>query len=672
MQFFPAVDIGPGYSFLGNSRGGSQETTASQDFSDHLSKELEEPAESPMDTESGLQAESPAAGPEARPGGEAAEEFHEPGGGAEERGSAAGHRERSERTAPGDPQDREVQAKAAGREGQEPEKDAPDAAASGENVEGVSQLPKEDGAAVADDAMEVQIARLEAALAGLVRAAASRVSTSPETAAGIETLKDLMRHVRESAPSERTEMAAALKAAIKAMREELAGESSMSTKAGPESAKVAGEGSTSGDAFPAARAGVREAVGGVSVQRSAAVSKPAGSGIHGSAQPGAKASESAAAAGKDFMASAGKGPAEVVGSAAEGTDPVARQANAGANPGDKPLDAAKAADAVSSAGKAVGATTDPAPEAERPMDARHGERMAMNAGQSRAVGGKSDTAAMEAVRTIAQDGTSREAAKTAAAPLANMADAGRKVGEKGQPQQISADKPQEGDAVTRASAPSAQSGGERKSHDARDGFFGARGEDMKASARSASTSGKIVLETEAQLQGAGQNTQANVAQRLEVPVGARSAEVYRQVEGGAFRNLGQGVRQLVIRLDPADLGQVSVILRVKGKEIQAVLRASSQETSQILGEQVAQLRTQLEAQGLKVGKLEVQTQLADSQSQSQWQGAEQHNRYQENRELAMSAQRWRTLERMDSGLVRDVQNTPQREKLSSGGLDIFA
>ena len=103
-----------------------------------------------------------------------------------------------------------------------------------------------------------------------------------------------------------------------------------------------------------------------------------------------------------------------------------------------------------------------------------------------------------------------------------------------------------------------------------------------------------------------------------------------------------------------------------------MLRAANQETSQILNEQLGQLRTQLEAQGLKVGKLEVQTQLADSQSQSQWQGAEQHNRYQENRELALSAQRWRNLERLDADLVRDVQNTPQREKLSQSALDIFA
>jgi flagellar hook-length control protein FliK len=87
---------------------------------------------------------------------------------------------------------------------------------------------------------------------------------------------------------------------------------------------------------------------------------------------------------------------------------------------------------------------------------------------------------------------------------------------------------------------------------------------------------------------------------------------------------------------------------------------------------MSQLRAHLESQGLKVSKLEVQTQLADSQEQAQWQGTEQHNRYQENRELALSAQRWRNMGRADSGLVRDVQTVLHREKLSQTGLDIFA
>lgn len=153
---------------------------------------------------------------------------------------------------------------------------------------------------------------------------------------------------------------------------------------------------------------------------------------------------------------------------------------------------------------------------------------------------------------------------------------------------------------------------------------------------------------------------------------ARSAEVYRQVSNGAFKNLGQGNRQLVIRLDPPDLGRVSVILQVRGKDVQAVLRTTNQEASQALSEQLGQLRTQLEAQGLKVGKLEVQTQLADSQAESQWQGAEQHNRYQENRELAMTARRFRTLGRVDGDLARDVQSVPYKAKTSAGGLDVFA
>lgn len=155
-------------------------------------------------------------------------------------------------------------------------------------------------------------------------------------------------------------------------------------------------------------------------------------------------------------------------------------------------------------------------------------------------------------------------------------------------------------------------------------------------------------------------------------VKSRNAEVYRQVETGAFRDLGQGNKQLVIRLDPPDLGQVSVVLQVRGKEVQAVLRTSNQEASQALADQLGQLRSQLESQGLRVSRLEVQTQLADSQTDSQWQGAEQHNRYQENRELAMTAQRLRSLGRVESTLAQDVQTSHHKENISLTGVDVFA
>jgi flagellar hook-length control protein FliK len=672
MQFFPAVDAGPGYSFPGNSRGGFQETMTSQDFSGLLSKELEDPGEFATEPESGPRDGAAAVGPEPRAREDAAWECEESPARADESEAVSGRREVPEKGAHDAPQGREVQAKAAGRDGQAPEKGADDAMVRSELAG--DALPLTEDGAVAGEAAEVQAAHLEAAVAGLARASATRASANPEVAARIEALHELMRQFRESPPAERRELAVALGARIKALRAEMEGQSSGSTPADAEPVMVGAKGFQSGHAHPSIRAVGREALGGIAARRSGVVSTTAGAESPGDVRSGLKSAESAMAA--DMVSTPAVPEAKVPGAGSgvvvEEKNSGARHAVAGEESTGSPAAPSKAADLLQNSGKAAGVAHGSVQEDLSGAPLREGGKV-MDADQGRAVREKADPAGLETVRKSVREGASTEAVKIAAAPAATVSGEGRKMVEKVQADQIPTGKPQEGDALPRAGAPSAQSGGDRGRHDARDGFFSPRTQDSTTSARAASsTSGKIVLETEPQPLGVGQGAQAPIGQRLEASLGARSAEVYRQVEGGAFRNLGQGVRQLVIRLDPADLGQVSVILRVKGKEVQAVLRASSQETSQILGEQVAQLRSQLEAQGLKVGKLEVQTQLADSQSQSQWQGAEQHNRYQENRELAMSAQRWRTLERMDSGLVRDVQNTPQREKLSSGGLDIFA
>lgn len=212
----------------------------------------------------------------------------------------------------------------------------------------------------------------------------------------------------------------------------------------------------------------------------------------------------------------------------------------------------------------------------------------------------------------------------------------------------------------------------RQSQDSRQGFFSLARSGVAETARASGLdSPRTFAATEAAVQTLA--SVSDTSQRVaDTAMRVRSADVYRQVESGAFRNLGQGAKQLVIRLAPEDLGQVTVVLQVRGKEVQATLRTTTQDASQALNEQLGQLRTQLESQGLKVGKLEVQTQLADSETQSQWQGAEHHNRYQENREFAMTAQRMRTLGRLDGDLVRDVQVGSYREKNSSGGLDLFA
>lgn len=305
------------------------------------------------------------------------------------------------------------------------------------------------------------------------------------------------------------------------------------------------------------------------------------------------------------------------------------------------------------------------PEEALSAQDRHAESVATDAERKHAVAKDQDGAARNG-SVVTRTGLLAAADRAAAARDGS-----------GQPvAQDAASLAREGEAASAGSAAAADSKGEKKQPDARQGFFGTQdGEKTSSStSRAGQVAGttKTAPESQTLTPASAQTSQSQFQQRMEAPVSARNAEVYQQVENGAFRNLGQGVKQLVIRLDPADLGQVSVILQVRGKEVQAVLRSSNQETSLALNEQLGQLRTQLEAQGLKVGKLEVQTQLADSQSQSQWQGSENHNRYQENQELASSAKRWRTLERVAGGMVRDVQNSGHREKLSQSGLDIFA
>jgi flagellar hook-length control protein FliK len=104
----------------------------------------------------------------------------------------------------------------------------------------------------------------------------------------------------------------------------------------------------------------------------------------------------------------------------------------------------------------------------------------------------------------------------------------------------------------------------------------------------------------------------------------QSRAVLEQVQSGMLRNLGNGVRQLSLRLTPPELGQVQLLLQVHNKELRAVIKTGNHEVSRIVAEQIAHLRETLEQQGLKVMRLEVQTQ-AENHLTGQWHGAEGHN-----------------------------------------------
>ncbi|MFK4763716.1 flagellar hook-length control protein FliK [Desulfobaculum sp. SPO524] len=151
-----------------------------------------------------------------------------------------------------------------------------------------------------------------------------------------------------------------------------------------------------------------------------------------------------------------------------------------------------------------------------------------------------------------------------------------------------------------------------------------------------------------------------------------SSRLMRQVENAMLRNLSGGRKQMTLKLDAADLGKLNVVLSVRDKEVSAVIRVDSHEASKVLGDQMAHLRQTLQQQGLRVQKLEVQTQLAGDQFGQNWQGAGHHNSAQQQKNSGQLRGMWKSLQDGGEGLAREMQNTMHQVNNSQGGLDIFA
>ncbi|SDL33045.1 flagellar hook-length control protein FliK [Maridesulfovibrio ferrireducens] len=152
---------------------------------------------------------------------------------------------------------------------------------------------------------------------------------------------------------------------------------------------------------------------------------------------------------------------------------------------------------------------------------------------------------------------------------------------------------------------------------------------------------------------------------------ARS-NILEQVQQGAFKNLGQGKSQITLTLNPLDLGTVNVMIQVKNKEVQATIRAENPETAKVIAEQLETVKLALEEQGLKVDKLEVQTGIADRETQSSWNGAQDHNSAHYQEMMAGMKKRWQALRNGGTSLAQDMQNIEHTATISQSGLHIVA
>jgi flagellar hook-length control protein FliK len=122
-----------------------------------------------------------------------------------------------------------------------------------------------------------------------------------------------------------------------------------------------------------------------------------------------------------------------------------------------------------------------------------------------------------------------------------------------------------------------------------------------------------------------QTVSPDQAQNLNRMTGAFRQEIFSQVEQGILQSAQNGSGRLTLQLAPAELGQVTVILSVVEGEVKALIRAENQESADALRAQMAELKISLEAQGLKVKELDVQTGLQDNAFAGHWDGHDEHN-----------------------------------------------
>lgn len=152
-----------------------------------------------------------------------------------------------------------------------------------------------------------------------------------------------------------------------------------------------------------------------------------------------------------------------------------------------------------------------------------------------------------------------------------------------------------------------------------------------------------------------------------------SSQLLDQVNNGILRTLADGGRQLQLQLTPADLGNVTVVLSVNAnKEVSAVIRPENADAAKMLAENMHHLKQALEQQGLKVQKLDVQTQTPNDRGGNDWTSAQQHNEAREQREMLERSSFLRQLNRRSGVVAQNVQSSDTVAHLSHNGIYIVA
>lgn len=158
-----------------------------------------------------------------------------------------------------------------------------------------------------------------------------------------------------------------------------------------------------------------------------------------------------------------------------------------------------------------------------------------------------------------------------------------------------------------------------------------------------------------------------------------SRQVASQVEQAMLSAMRDGSKKLELQLTPGDLGNITLTLSTRNGEVSAIIRSERTETADAMVRQLDVLRTNLEQQGIKVDKLEVQTQAQNQQNDS-WQNLQQHNNQQEEHARREQLDRLRNLGKVrnsstsanDTSLEQGLQLTSRTAENAAQSLHIVA
>lgn len=158
-----------------------------------------------------------------------------------------------------------------------------------------------------------------------------------------------------------------------------------------------------------------------------------------------------------------------------------------------------------------------------------------------------------------------------------------------------------------------------------------------------------------------------------------SRQVASQVEQAMLSAMRDGTKKLELQLNPGDLGNLTLTLTTRNGEVSATIRSEKGETAELMSRQLDVLRTNLEQQGIKVDKLEVQTQAHNQQNES-WQSMQQHNNQQEEHARREQLDRLRNLGKVRNSstnanvttLEQGLQLTPHTAESAAQSIHIVA